>query len=1116
MFSVTPSNSVETKKHIETEKYDVIMDNVHTGSDEDENDNDDVEMNGSDDINSGDDNKMDEASHSSIVEGGGQNGNGHKIDTTDAKDGSNSNKSQHQSVTPEDASISDKNKNSYDKQGDDGASSSPTKNNKVNGEIKSKNDNNNSTATVTVSEQVPLLKGFLTYIDNELTKKHSITGTWNFENSKENNPQTFALTRTLEADEDPTELPKDGVFNGSFKVTYITKNSNGKTKQRTLVVPETGVKLAFTKQEGEEDSFNIKGRGKNQYGTFNIYGTATRDPLEQNKTYKVELRKKYIATPDVIIGNPSPTGGKKGKALTSKKRKLETSAADKVEEPLPEPSKSYPSNVVCLRGKLTRDSSVQDGVVHNIKGLWSNGLDLLQADTKRELGFCNEFEYEHRSTVGTDIFPVSGRYTGWFNYFEDGDKIRYTERDVVLKFKKNNAGYYNIEGRGTNMFGKYDISGTLDNEYVITLFRHFAPIKAKKVTPQPTLSVLNDMNNQQTPFPGITLDDVEVPDHTSLDPIVAPADGHYQAVSRGTFKVTEDGVHSCTGKWAQSRQHHTSNATFNFHFGLEEHHAKQSIEDMKSKGLIQEGSNNRLFPVDSAHYKGSFKIKKGAQSVIDQQIVMKFRRNTTGSYNVYGKGKNAYGIFDLTGTLIAHGPMSGSVELFRIYAPSFEVQTVPQSQPKGKSLPLAKNAPSKKSLEKQRPSSLPPALAPAPAPGLIRRESSRQTKIPFHLVDDDPEAQKLLMMEKCFEILKQLQEKDASNGAYFLEPVDPVAHNIPTYHQIITNPMDLGTIQAKMEANEVESPEEFARLVRLVFENAVTFNSSSLNHVNQTARELLYIFNQKFRDVERLLDTHKPSKTEMKEIKKKQKEEKKRGDKDKKRKREEDANPRVRQLSLLQASSVEVQKALNALDAATSAGIVQSPNLVSRNEFNVMANVIRQMQTQMQHMNVIFEELISFDASNSISNQDTSLSPLSSSFGLDSSGTKKQRKTKKAYKAQPKPAPVEIEEPSVEVSMPSPAPVPPMKEEPLTHEEQEELTNEINKMSEDNILIVIDIIKKSKRASDLIDDDQEIELDLDQLDTATQRKLLKFALKVCIAHGYIVLPFTRLPLFSPI
>jgi len=101
--------------------------------------------------------------------------------------------------------------------------------------------------------------------------------------------------------------------------------------------------------------------------------------------------------------------------------------------------------------------------------------------------------------------------------------------------------------------------------------------------------------------------------------------------------------------------------------------------------------------------------------------------------------------------------------------------------------------------------------------------------------------------------------------------------------------MDLGTIKDKMDSNTIESPEEFAKLVRLVFQNAVKFNDDITHIVNSTARNLLSIFNQKFRDIERISEnlnkSKKVTKTELKELKRKQKEEKeKKRQEEKKRK----------------------------------------------------------------------------------------------------------------------------------------------------------------------------------------------------------------------------------------
>lgn len=126
----------------------------------------------------------------------------------------------------------------------------------------------------------------------------------------------------------------------------------------------------------------------------------------------------------------------------------------------------------------------------------------------------------------------------------------------------------------------------------------------------------------------------------------------------------------------------------------------------------------------------------------------------------------------------------------------------------------------------------------------------------------------------------------------FREPVDPMALGIPTYHQVITEPMDLGTIQRKMDKGEITTPEEFGRLVRLIFENAMTFNVDPGHAVHQAGRNLLILFNQKFRDLERAVDnirrTYKPSEAELKRKEKEEaeeiEEEGQRGEKEQERK----------------------------------------------------------------------------------------------------------------------------------------------------------------------------------------------------------------------------------------
>jgi len=58
----------------------------------------------------------------------------------------------------------------------------------------------------------------------------------------------------------------------------------------------------------------------------------------------------------------------------------------------------------------------------------------------------------------------------------------------------------------------------------------------------------------------------------------------------------------------------------------------------------------------------------------------------------------------------------------------------------------------------------------------------------------------------------------------FLEPVNPTKLGIPDYFDIIKHPMDLGTVKNNMDRNKYTSLTEWVADVRLVFQNALTYN----------------------------------------------------------------------------------------------------------------------------------------------------------------------------------------------------------------------------------------------------------------------------------------------------
>ena len=159
------------------------------------------------------------------------------------------------------------------------------------------------------------------------------------------------------------------------------------------------------------------------------------------------------------------------------------------------------------------------------------------------------------------------------------------------------------------------------------------------------------------------------------------------------------------------------------------------------------------------------------------------------------------------------------------------------------------------------------ALGPEGVP-LIRRDSNvndgraKRAVVPPKRHSDfagRPKKKKYeLELKFCYEVLKELQAvKHWSFAQFFYTPVDPVALNIPTYFQIIKKPMDLGTIQNKLENNAYEKASEFKEDVQLIFKNCYKFNPDG-EFVNDCGRKLEEVFNKKWETKDSWIASRQP------------------------------------------------------------------------------------------------------------------------------------------------------------------------------------------------------------------------------------------------------------------
>jgi len=112
-----------------------------------------------------------------------------------------------------------------------------------------------------------------------------------------------------------------------------------------------------------------------------------------------------------------------------------------------------------------------------------------------------------------------------------------------------------------------------------------------------------------------------------------------------------------------------------------------------------------------------------------------------------------------------------------------------------------------------------------------RSRTSRDTRSSFRGDYKDTPRQPLIRKKRkleepflsCQDVLEDLLDQEDSFP--FSAPIDP--KTVPDYTQIVTNPMDLGTIWNKLNGEEYKSTDDFVDAVRLVFDNCLLYNEPS-------------------------------------------------------------------------------------------------------------------------------------------------------------------------------------------------------------------------------------------------------------------------------------------------
>lgn len=102
-------------------------------------------------------------------------------------------------------------------------------------------------------------------------------------------------------------------------------------------------------------------------------------------------------------------------------------------------------------------------------------------------------------------------------------------------------------------------------------------------------------------------------------------------------------------------------------------------------------------------------------------------------------------------------------------------------------------------------------------------------------------------MKFCAQVLRELRKTKYRNINYpFLQPVDIVALNIPDYPSIVKHPMDLSTIERKLNEGDYRSADEFEADIRLMFNNCYLYNPP-MTPVHKMGKELEQVFDEKWK-----------------------------------------------------------------------------------------------------------------------------------------------------------------------------------------------------------------------------------------------------------------------------
>ncbi|KAH6683155.1 hypothetical protein B0J14DRAFT_140110 [Halenospora varia] len=111
----------------------------------------------------------------------------------------------------------------------------------------------------------------------------------------------------------------------------------------------------------------------------------------------------------------------------------------------------------------------------------------------------------------------------------------------------------------------------------------------------------------------------------------------------------------------------------------------------------------------------------------------------------------------------------------------------------------------------------------------------------------------------CEQVVAELKkDKYWAFANPFLQPVDPVALNIPNYLTVIKFPMDVSTVESKLKEGVYGNAKEFEKDMKLIFANCYKFNPAG-NPIRDLGKQFESVFNTEFAKKDQWLHDRMPA-----------------------------------------------------------------------------------------------------------------------------------------------------------------------------------------------------------------------------------------------------------------